>query len=153
MYARCSPSAAFTQDFNTNFLYISNSRTAKSELVSVSQNHEGEFCRQEDPNPPAEEPESPESRNEILKNTRSPCTCFSVYRENTCTVLIELAVKKFRAAPGQRQGSARAAPSLNPPAEEPESSESRNESESVQSVKLVEIRLMAQRLNPMAQRR
>ena len=80
----------FTQDFNTNFLRTSNSGTALSEFVRVSQSHEGGSRRQQDPNPPAEAPES---------------------------------------------------------------SESRNESESVQSVKLVEIRLMSQRLNPMAQRR
>ena len=42
---------------------------------------------------------------------------------------------------------------LEAPAEEPESSESRNENQSVQSAKLVEIRLMSQRPNPMSQRR
>ena len=52
MYARCSPSAAFTQDFNTNFLRTSNSGTARSELVNVSQNHGGESRRQQDPNHP-----------------------------------------------------------------------------------------------------
>ena len=84
------PPAAFTQNFNTNSLQTSNSGAAISEFVRVSQNHEGESSRQQDPNPPAEEPES---------------------------------------------------------------SESRNENQSVQSAKLVEIRLMAQRPNPMAQRR
>jgi hypothetical protein len=80
----------FTQDFNTNFLRTSNSGTARSELVNVSQNRVCESRRQQDPNPPAEAPES---------------------------------------------------------------SESRNENQSVQSAKLVEIRLMPQRPNPMAQRR
>ena len=59
-----NPLNTFTQDFNTNFLQTSNSGIAMSEFVRVSQNHEGEFRRQQDPNPPAEEPESSESRNE-----------------------------------------------------------------------------------------
>ena len=42
----------FTQDFNTNFLRTSNSRTARSELVNVSQNYGGESRRQQDPNHP-----------------------------------------------------------------------------------------------------
>ena len=61
-YALRSPSGTFTQDFNTNFLRTSNSGTGNTELVKVSQN-----CGSrgpQDPNPPAEAPESSESRNE-----------------------------------------------------------------------------------------
>ena len=47
-----TPPDAFIQDFNTNFLRTSNSRTARSELVNVSQNHGGESRRQQDPNHP-----------------------------------------------------------------------------------------------------
>jgi len=54
----------FTQDFNTNFLRTSNSGTARSELVNVSENRVCESRRQQDPNPPAEAPESSESRNQ-----------------------------------------------------------------------------------------
>ena len=39
----------FTQDFNTNFLRTSNSGTARSELVNISENHGGESRRQQDP--------------------------------------------------------------------------------------------------------
>jgi len=39
------PPGTFTQDFNSNFLRTSNSGTARSELVNVSQNHGGESRR------------------------------------------------------------------------------------------------------------
>ena len=55
-YALQSPSGTFTQDFNTNFLRTSNSGTASTELVKVSQNWGSRGLQ--DPNPPAEAPES-----------------------------------------------------------------------------------------------
>ena len=55
-YALQSPSGTFTQDFNTNFLRTSNSGTASTELVKVSQNCGSRGLQ--DPNPPAEAPES-----------------------------------------------------------------------------------------------
>eukprot|EP01043_Picozoa_sp_COSAG02_P008262 COSAG02_NODE_261_length_26663_cov_210.330899_12_plen_101_part_00 len=61
-YALQSPSGTFTQDFNTNFLRTSNSGTASTELVKVSQNCGSRGLQ--DPNPPAEAPDSSESRNE-----------------------------------------------------------------------------------------
>ena len=59
-----NPLSTFTQDFNTSFLQTSNSGTARSELVNVSENRVCESRRQQDPNPPAEAPESSESRNQ-----------------------------------------------------------------------------------------
>ena len=55
-YALQSPSGTFTQDFNTNFLRTSNSGTASTELVKVSQNCGSRGLQ--DPSPPAEAPES-----------------------------------------------------------------------------------------------
>eukprot|EP01043_Picozoa_sp_COSAG02_P006627 COSAG02_NODE_190_length_30025_cov_22.989875_25_plen_75_part_00 len=44
-YALQSPSGTFTQDFNTNFLRTSNSGTASTELVKVSQKAAGRRAR------------------------------------------------------------------------------------------------------------
>ena len=100
----------FTQDFNTNFLRTSNSGTAKSELVNVSQNHGGESRRQQDPNPPAEAPESSESRNQKKRrleiqsdqnwNSDCPTTCSTSRQNLGCprTIAGENSVLKSRAA-------------------------------------------------------
>ena len=70
-YALQSPSGTFTQDFNTNFLRTSNSGTASTELVKVSQNCGSRGLQ--DPNPPAEAPESSGSARvaELVRNENS----------------------------------------------------------------------------------
>ena len=55
-YARYPPPGTFTQDFNTNFLRTPNSGTASTELANVSENRRSRGLQ--DPNPPAEAPES-----------------------------------------------------------------------------------------------
>ena len=62
-YALQSPSGTFTQDFNTNFLRTSNSGTGNTELVHVSQNSGSRGLQ--DPNPPAEAPESSGSSSTV----------------------------------------------------------------------------------------
>ena len=106
MYARCSPSAAFIQDFNTNFLHLSNSGTALSEFVRVSQNHGGE---------------SADSRIQI----HPPKSRRVLNREMRYSRMLEVRVRVFqctekyvyncdRTGSQKVQGSARAAPSGSP---------------------------------------